>query len=185
MKFFLLLGLAVVAGPFAVEGRTEARDPLFSLDGPALESPVPAEEDAWSPFPYLRYDDWGAPLTERRAVEGLHAGWGGESFDWREASLPERSALHRLLEPLDALVGLEHVRGSWDRAASEGSVTTDLTSWANSLGAPLSGRAFLGICVDLLSYEECDGGRLPLIDAKHGSARPNYLTTGVGLTLGF
>ncbi len=94
-------------------------------------------------------------------------------------------AFRSLLDPLEALVDLKRLRGSWDRRASEVSVSTDLSAVANSLGAPLAAGVFLGICVDLLEFPERDGGRLPLLDPRHGALRAADVSTGFGLTLGF
>jgi len=185
MKFFLLLGLSLVAGLRTAEGREETRDGLFTLDGPALDSSTRFEEDAWRPFPHLRYEGGGTAASPRGYGDGLPPGSRGEPFDWREVALPKRSMFQSILDPLESIVESKHVRVSWDRAASEVSFSRDLSTLANSLGATLSAGAFLGICVDLLEFPECDGGRLPQIDPRHGELRPGNISTGFGLTLGF
>jgi hypothetical protein len=187
MKFLLLLGLKLTAGAAPFEDAADSREFPFTLEDPAVVVEPIVVEDAWRPFPHLRYEDWGAYSAEDRRWLAPAAESRGEPFDWRSVHIPAAQKYGQfdvLLEPLDALVA-EHLRGTWDRGASEASVSTDLSAWVNSLGAPLGGSIFLGLRIDLISYEESDGRRLPLIDPRHGAPRPNYVSTGVGLTLGF
>jgi hypothetical protein len=179
MKFLLLLALKLAMVPVPLEGTERSRVSLFTLEETADTDRPILEEESWLPFPHLRYDDGGTPPVVRR--EGFEA----ESFEWRAASVPERLKFRSLLDPLEAIIDLKHLSSSWDRAASEVTVTTDLSTLANSVGAPLGAGVFLGICVDLLAFPERDGGRLPLLDPRHGALRPGDISTGFGLTLGF
>lgn len=191
-----MLGLAILAGSAA--GVAEAGESFFLSHAgeiSATADPRPVE-DAWEPCPFLRYDEGGFPgLTRSRSGDrplsdpfddaGPLPGFGREPFDWREAAPRERSAFRVLLEPLDAALGLATLRGSWGKGGSEVSVSTDLSSWVDSLGAPLGGRVSLGLHVDMLGFEEGDGGRLPLIEPRHVGSRAAFVSTGVGLSLGF
>jgi len=185
MTFLALLMLRLAADPVPVEGTERARVSIFTLEESAPTDQPILEDDAWRPLPHLRYEDPGTPSIASRNGTEFPAGSEAEPFAWRETALLARSKFRSLLDPLEAIVDLNYLRGSWDRRASEVSVTTDLSTLANSLGAPLSPGVFLGICVDLLEFPEREGGRLPLLDSRHGTLRPGDVSTGFGLTLGF
>lgn len=184
MKFLVLLALKLATGT-PLEGAEDARGHLLTLEGPGpVERPM-IDDDRWRPFPYLRLEDWGTPSLDSRERAELFPSSETPTFHWRELALPERLVFQSLLEPLEALVDFKRLRSSWDRRTSEVSVSTDLSTVANSLGAPVLPGVFLGICVDLLEFPERDGGRLPLLDPRHGALRPADVSTGFGLTLGF
>jgi hypothetical protein len=185
MKFLLLLALKLTTGTVPVEGTEEARMHLLSLEEPAPAHRPMIEDDLWRPIPHLRLEDWGTTVHEGREQAELFSGSEAPSFHWRELALPEHLTFRSLLDPLEAFVDFKRLRSTWDRRTSEVSVSTDLSTVANSLGAPLSAGVFLGICVDLLEFPERDGGRLPLLDPRHGALRPADVSTGFGLTLGF
>ncbi len=172
MLFVLLLGLARAAAP---EGPDSPKDSVLEA------------EEAWRPCPFLRLDEEdaspiGRPLPDLRSpISPLPR----EPFHWRLSALPGGSAIRALLDPIDSLVGFEHLRSTWEGGRSDVTVTTDVSDWINSLGAPLGGNCVLGPHVDLASFEECDGGRLPLLDFRHGTPRPGMVSAGFSLTIGF
>jgi hypothetical protein len=195
VSFNRMLGWAMLAGSIwslAEGGESLSTARLADLRITA-DSRLP--EDSWEPCPFLRYEEGLFPgLTrsssavlsiDRSDDAGLLPGPWREPFDWREAAPRERSAFRRFLEPIDRVVGLGNLHGSWETGSSQVSVSSDLSSWVDSLGAPLAGRVSLGLHVDMLGFEEADGGRLPLIESRRSGPRATFLSTGVGLTLGF
>jgi hypothetical protein len=86
---------------------------------------------------------------------------------------------------LEVGVAWEDPRVSGKRAVSELSLSTKVSTWMESLGTLLDKSLFLGVNVDLLGSEEYQGLCLTRIDARHGTPRLHYLSSGIGLTFKF
>lgn len=174
---------------------------FVSAQGARLPAPEPpSREERFLPCPILSYEDEGSPGAQshlfllldsgrtpqdEREVIRLPADSMEETFHWREAALQERSAIWFLLDPLDAVFGLDNIRLSSGEGGSEASLSMQLSKLIESLGMPLDRSIFLGLNIELLGFERYEGGSLAMIDARHGTARVSYLSTGFGLTIKF
>ena len=173
------------------------------LTAPSLIAGTPEQasrENVWLPCPCLQYEDEGMSGAQRRTSLLLHpdrtsqedpdglrlpSASTTDAFHWRETALPGRSPVWFLLNSLDALVGLENIHVSVSKGVSEVSVSTKLSTLLESLGTPLDQSIFLGIHVDLLGFDEFEATPWALLDARHGTPRVSYLSTGIGVTFKF
>jgi hypothetical protein len=119
--------------------------------------------------PSLSFEEEG---LEQRAMVPSLGGFEAATFAWREAKRSTQGEM-------------DGFRMTWDARAPEGSGSPTLSSVLESLGRRVSDRLFLGVTVDRLGFEEYEGGRVAILDPRHGTPRMNTLATGVGLTLGF
>ncbi|HLY08837.1 MAG TPA: hypothetical protein VKW04_05945 [Planctomycetota bacterium] len=157
-------------------------------------------EDAWLPRRCLSYEEEGLSSSPRRISFLLGSGDPGqdprapgegrtptpeERFRWRETAIPDWFAMRFLLNPLDAVVGLDNIHVSWGKLVSDVSVSTELSRALESLGTPLDRGIFLGVNVDMLGFEEYEGTRMTLIDARRSAPRISFLSTGLGVTFKF
>ncbi len=157
-------------------------------------------EVPWRPPPLLSDESSGTPGAQRSTFSVLKSGEGveekgervwlrdpskGELFHCRQAAVQPGPVSRFLLSPWDRLVVVDSTQVFWEEGISSVSFLTELERWLEPIGMPNGTSVSVGVCLDMLGFEEYEGNRVSPLDGRHGTPGIRNLSTGLGVTLRF